>query len=40
MRTCVDLLLFELNGTFGTLIRASMLLFNTSTVYSKTINDL
>ena len=30
MRTCVALLLFELNGT---LTQASMLLFNASTVY-------
>ena len=36
MRTCVALLSFELNGT---LTQASMLLFNTSTVYSKTVND-
>ena len=31
-----DLLVFELNRT---LTRAAMLLFNTSTVYSKTVND-
>ena len=36
-KTRVDLLLFELNGT---LTQASILLCNTSTVCSKTVNNL